>query len=89
MYGHIRINHLNIVKDFDMLQGYRDFGRVSLRNSIDVKRVRIGNNSNDEVYVAINDSYDIEPKPQFKLEPKVAMNLGLNMPGDYPQFVLF
>ena len=83
-----RYGPLNIVKDFDKLQGHRDFGRVPIRYNINVKRVRIGNNNREPVLVAIHTlRYGKPPKPQFILEGGQSRNFGVNPSGDYHQFV--
>lgn len=82
------VNELNIVKDFDVLQGYKDFGKIPMRYNIDVKRVRVGNNSNIPVLAAIHTcQFGQAPKPQFLLEPGKPINLGLNPAGDHHQFI--
>lgn len=79
---------LNIVKDFDVLQGYPDFGQIPLRRNIDVKRVLLENNSDVPVLIAIHPyQYGKTPKSQFELKPRMSKNIGVNTAGDYHQFV--
>lgn len=79
----------NKVKDYMILENHRDPGQISLRQNINVKHIRIENNSKKDVLVGICLSGDIftVPHPQFMLKGGQSKDLGVNMPGERIQYI--
>lgn len=82
--------HPNTVKDYFTLEGTTDVGTISLRRSVDVKRIRIDNDTPYRLGIGIvpyRYTPECSPQPQFILEPGSTRYLGVNMPGDNLQFI--
>jgi hypothetical protein len=90
-YGKTLDKSVNITKDYQMLENHPDPGQVTLRQNVNVKHLRIENNSDKPVDVAITTfqyaDEDTYPKPLFRIEPKAVKDLGVNPPGGPTQFI--
>lgn len=82
--------HPSTLKDYFTLEGTTDPGTISLRRSIDVKRVRLDNDTPYDLAIAIipyRYTPQGAPQPQFVLNAGSTRFLGVNQPGDNLQFI--
>jgi len=80
----------NTVKDYFTLENTTDVGTITLRRNIDVRRIRLDNNTPYVLAIGIY-PYRYQPggspQPQFLLDPGSTRFLGVNQPGSDLQFI--
>lgn len=77
----------NMVIDYNKEEMVCRYSDVSLRRSVDYKRIRIENNSTTPIYVGINTCDKTKPEPCFLLEGGEIKDLGVNPPGCPDQYI--
>lgn len=78
----------NTIKDWNLLQDRIDAHSIRLPRSIDVRRVGIDNSTPFPLGIGIkNQRYGCTPPVRFYLQPGEVKWLGMNHPGNNPQFI--
>lgn len=84
----------NTLKNYYVLEETLDPGSIQLRRSVDVKRIRLDNDTPYTLhigvypfrYTATMGCVNCKVQPQFTIHPSQSIYLGINMPGSNLQF---